>query len=230
MNYKCIFFDLDHTLWDYEANSSETLFELFHVFSLKEKGVTSFEKFRLRFKEVNLKLWDLYDRGIINSEVIRNERFKKILEPFGAYEKRLADHLSGEYLKICPQKGNVMPHAIKTLEYLSTKYNLTIITNGFEDTQHIKLASAKLGHFFDHVITSQKAGCKKPAKEIFDFALQLNAIDANEAIMIGDNLNADIKGARNASIDAVFFNPESVSHIHEATHEIQNLNELCSFL
>ncbi len=230
MNYKCIFFDLDHTLWDYETNSQEALFELFHHFGLKERGVTNFEKFCAQFKIVNLRLWDLYDSGIITSDVIRNERFKKILEPFGAYEKRFAERLSNEYLKICPQKGNVMPNAIKTLEYLSQKYNLTIITNGFEDTQYTKLTSSKLDHFFDHVITSQKAGCKKPAKEIFEFALSLNAIQAHEAIMVGDNLIADVGGARNASIDPVFFNPESIHHYHEVKHEINDLHELCSFL
>jgi len=231
MSYKCVFFDLDHTLWDYETNSEETLQELFHSFSLHEKGVSSVDLFCSRFKETNLRLWDLYDRDLITSDIIRNERFKQILQPFGEFHQEFLVTLSEEYLKICPRKGNLIPDALETLEYLSTKYNLTIITNGFEEIQHIKLSSGKVDHFFDHIITSQKAGFKKPSKEIFEYALQLHNIKPHETIMIGDNLMTDILGARNAAIEAVYFNPFAVAHTSElVSYEIKSLKDLCTIL
>lgn len=230
MKYKCIFFDLDHTLWDYETNSKEALKDLYHHYQLEDKGVYVFEDFYLRFKEVNFRLWDFYDRGMINSAMLRKERFKQVLEFFYAYDEKLSDNISNAYLELCPQKGNLMPYALETLRYLSEKYMLTIITNGFEETQRVKLATGNLHSFFDHIITSQKAGCRKPAKEIFEFAMKCNDVKPCEAIMVGDNLLCDIAGARNAAIDAVFFNPESIKHNEEVAYEITNLKQLSGIL
>lgn len=227
---KCIFFDLDHTLWDYETNSRETLHELYVTHSLAEKGVTDLAKFHQEFKRVNTTLWELYDTGRIGSEVIREERFKQILSAFNAYEKKLCDTLSVEYLYECPKKGNLMPHAIETLQYLAGRYKLSIITNGFEEIQNTKLTSGNLHQYFDHIVTSQKAGHKKPAREIFDFTLSKNGIVHHEAVMIGDNLLTDIKGAREASISHVFYNPEKVAHQENVTLEIESLKELNGFL
>ena len=226
----CIFFDLDHTLWDYETNSRDTLHELFVAHSLPEKGVTDFDKFHREFKRVNSVLWELYDTGKIGSEIIREERFKQILNAFEAYDKKLSDDLSVEYLYECPKKGNLMPHAIETLQYLSGRYKLSIITNGFEEIQNTKLTSGNLHQFFDHIVTSQKAGHKKPAREIFDFTLSMNGAAHHEAVMIGDNLLTDIKGARDASIHQVFYNPDKIAHQENVSLEIESLKELYSFL
>jgi YjjG family noncanonical pyrimidine nucleotidase len=228
--YKCVLFDLDHTLWDYEANSREALLELFDQHNLPGKGVTDFDAFAQEFRRVNIALWELYDKGLIDSEVIRKERFKKILGAFDAYEETLSDTLSHEYLFACPKKCNLIPDAIETLEYLSGHYNLTVVTNGFEEIQNMKLTSGKLTHYFDHIITSQKAGFKKPAREIFEYALSANGVRCNEAIMIGDNPITDIGGARNACIDAVFFNPEAIEYKTDAHYEIKALQELRQFL
>jgi YjjG family noncanonical pyrimidine nucleotidase len=227
--YKCIFFDLDHTLWDYEKNSKEALHDIHGYFNLTAAGI-DFNKFHLRFREVNLQLWNLYDTGQISSDVIRKERFKQILETFGIQNEVLAFDLSDHYLQICPDKGSLMPHALAVLNYLSSKYQLTIITNGFEEIQHRKLKAGNVSHFFDHIITSQKSGHKKPAKEIFEYALESNNILASQAIMIGDNLVTDIGGARSASIDTVFFNPDTILHQDEVKHEIKCLSELYSIL
>jgi len=228
--FKCIFFDLDHTLWDYETNSRETLSELFNIHTLQEKGVTDFESFFTEFKRVNAALWELYDHGKIGSEVIREERFKQILEAFNAYEKELSDDISHEYLYACPKKGNLMPHAMETLKYLSPRYRLSIITNGFEEIQNTKLTSGNLHQFFDHIVTSQQAGHKKPAREIFDYTLLKNGISSDEAVMIGDNLITDIGGARKASLAHVFYNPDQVNHHGKVMVEINSLRELCNLL
>jgi YjjG family noncanonical pyrimidine nucleotidase len=228
--YTCIFFDLDHTLWDYETNSKETLQELFAAYSLTEKGVTDFESFHREFRRVNAELWVLYDAGKIGSEVIRAERFKQILEVFKAFNEKLCTEISHEYLYTCPKKGNLMPNAISTLDYLSDKYKMSIITNGFEEIQNLKLTAGKLHKYFDHIVTSQHAGFKKPSREIFDYTLTKNSIVSNQAVMVGDNLVTDIGGARQASIDSVFFNHEQIKHDSEIHVEINNLNELCELL
>lgn len=228
--YKCIFFDLDHTLWDYETNSRETLLELYHGYDLPSKGILDFDDFQRRFKTVNTDLWNLYDRGLIDSQVIRKERFKQVLEPFNAYEENLSENISRDYLDLCPKKGNLMPHVLEVLTYLTQHYRLTVITNGFEEIQQQKMSSKNLHTYFDHVITSQKAGHKKPSREIFDCALQRNGIGCHEAMMIGDNLITDIGGARNASIDAVFFNYEEIVHSEVLDFEIRSLHELQTIL
>lgn len=228
--YTCIFFDLDHTLWDFETNSRETLQELYHQYDLQPKGVTSIEEFQSKFREVNATLWELYDTGKLDSETIRKERFKQILGHFGAYEEKLSKDISADYLQACPRKGNLMPYTIDVLDYLHGRYKLSIITNGFDEIQHIKMSSGNLHKYFDHIVTSQKAGYKKPSREIFDFALKSHAARCHEAIMIGDNLLTDIGGSRSASIDNVFFNPEKNKHESVVTYEISCLSELRQIL
>ena len=225
-NYDCIFFDLDHTLWDYEKNSAETLVELYDQYDLQTKGVTSSDAFTQQFKDVNTKLWVQFDTGAITSDVIRTDRFKLVLEPFGINDKTLCEDLSRDYLTLCPQKSHVMPYAIEILDYLSGQYKLSVITNGFEEIQHLKLKSSNLTHYFDHIITSQKAGSRKPSCEIFNFALNCYSIKNHEALMVGDNLITDIGGACNAYIDAVFYNPEKIEHDGFSAYEINCLSEL----
>ncbi|HYF67758.1 MAG TPA: YjjG family noncanonical pyrimidine nucleotidase [Ohtaekwangia sp.] len=228
--YKSVFFDLDHTLWDYDTNSKETLHELYRSHDLHSKGVHSFDDFFNTFKTVNFNLWEQFDRGLITSDVIRTERFKQCLEPFQAFEEKRCEALTNDYLAMCPMKCNLMPKTLETLDYLSSHYNLTIITNGFDEIQQLKLTSGNLHRYFDHVITSQKAGHRKPAREIFEYALRLNNVHSHEAIMIGDNPITDIGGAQNAAIDAVLFNPEKLKYNITVDFEISCLHELREFL
>lgn len=227
--YKCVFFDLDHTLWDYEGNAREMLFELHCSYNLTGRGI-DFEQFHEHFKTVNVRLWELYDRGLITNDVIREQRFKQVLEEFQVREDKLCAELSHEYLYGCPKKANLVPYAKEVLDYLSNHYSLTVVTNGFEEIQSIKLLSGNITHYFSHVITSQKAGYKKPSREIFDYALAVNNLQCHEVIMIGDNLITDIGGARNACIDTVFYNPAAVQHQDDVKYEIQCLSELREIL
>lgn len=228
--YKCIFFDLDHTLWDYEKNSFDTLQDLFNTYRLQSCGVNDCGSFQQQFRKVNLELWDLYDNGMISSDVIRQERFKRILASFNIVDEKLCNDLSSDYLKDCPKKGSLIPHAIETLEYLSRHYQMTVVTNGFEEIQNVKLSTGNLHRFFKHVITSQTAGHRKPSKRIFEYAMKMNNVRPEETVMIGDNLITDIKGAQNASIDSVFFNPENVTHDMSTKYEIRSLAELKNIL
>lgn len=228
--YKVIFFDLDHTLWDFEGNSCSTLQELFAAYSLEKMGVTDCTLFQQQFRKVNTNLWDLYDRGMITSDVIRKERFKQILGHFGLEDAQLCEKLSLDYLHTCPKKSGLIPFAQDVLDYLAEYYDMTIVTNGFEEIQHLKMSSGNLLQYFDHVVTSQKAGHRKPAREIFEYAMKVNNVNADEVVMIGDNLLTDIGGAINASIDTVFFNPEKIKHDVSVKHEINCLSELRQIL
>lgn len=227
--YKCIFFDLDHTLWDYACNSREMLLELHTEYDLQARGI-SFALFNDYFNTINLDLWARYDRGEIDKSVIRDQRFTQVLARFNVRDEKLSAALSHEYLHGCPKKTNLIPHAREILAYLSQQYSMTVVTNGFEEIQAVKLLSGDITHYFDHVVTSQNAGYKKPARGIFDYALSVNNLHCHEAIMIGDNLLTDIAGARNASIDTVFYNPEAVVHNENVNHEIRCLSELQNIL
>ena len=228
--YKHVFFDLDHTLWDYERNAEETLADLFLTYRLKERGVPDTTSLYLKFKSVNTALWDLYDRNLIDQAHIRTQRFKQILEHFNAYDEKLSESISTDYLDSCPKKNNLIPHAISILEYLSTRYHLTLVTNGFEEIQNVKLSSGNLHRFFKHIVTSQKAGHRKPSEKIFEFAMSLNNTHCCDVVMIGDNLITDIGGARAASIDTIFFNRDKIAHGDKVNYEIGCLSELTNIL
>jgi len=230
MKYRSILFDLDHTLWDYETNSSETLTELFHHHKLYDLGVPSVSHFLETFVQVNTKLWALYDLGQIHRDVIRNDRFHKILLTYGIDQYDFALSFSDEYISQAPKKGGLMPNAIEVLEYLHARYPMTIVTNGFDEIQSIKMESAGITSYFKDVVTSARAGHKKPAKEIFEFALNESGFESTSTLMIGDNLLTDIGGARNASLDTVYFNPNKIPHQEQTEFEISDLKELLDIL
>ncbi|MEO1050137.1 MAG: YjjG family noncanonical pyrimidine nucleotidase [Bacteroidota bacterium] len=228
--YKYILFDLDHTLWDYDRNANEVLFDLYDKYELGGDGGYSADEFTKVFHKVNRHLWSLHDVGKIGREDIREGRFKRVLEQFDDRKVQLSGQLSDDYMYLCPRKTHTIPYAIEVLDYLHGKYRMYIVTNGFEDVQHIKISGANLTHYFGEVITSEKAGYKKPSKEIFDHTLALDGAKPYEAIMIGDNLDTDILGARNADIDTVYFNPDNSAHEQDVTHEIDCLSRLMNIL
>ena len=229
-SYRCILFDLDHTLWDFETNSHETLQELYHQHKLESRGVDSFTSFYDTFVEINTRLWEHYDLGKINRETIRFERFHGILEKLGIDDTPLSLRLSDEYVTLSPKKSALLPNAKEVLEYLHPRYPMTIVTNGFEDVQFTKMNSSGLSSYFKNVVTSARAGHKKPSKEIFEFALSESGFQSHEAVMIGDNLLTDIGGAHNASVDTVFFNPHKISHEEKPHFEIHDLKQLMDIL
>ncbi|MFZ5970862.1 MAG: YjjG family noncanonical pyrimidine nucleotidase [Bacteroidota bacterium] len=228
--YKCIFFDLDHTLWDYETNSQESLNELYERYQLSQLGTAPFSQFYQHFVRVNTHIWHQYDRGEIHRDVIRNERFHRVFKEAGLDNYDLSLQFSADYIEESPRKSALVPHALEILQYLKEKYPLVIITNGFEEIQGTKLKSSGITHYFDGVVTSARAGHKKPAKEIFEFALKEHGFQSHETIMVGDNLTTDIAGARNAAIDQVFFNPGRLPHEEKVDYEIQSLRELTYIL
>lgn len=227
MKYQHLFFDLDHTLWDFETNSKETLQELFIRHQLGETLTPDFSLFYEKYAFHNKRLWHRYNHGHIRQEELKWKRMWHTLLDFKIGDETLSKQLSQEYLEILPTKKALFEHSKEILEYLKQKqYSIHLITNGFEMVQWRKLENANIGHFFSSVITSETAGSLKPHKEIFDFAINKAGCGYPEGIMIGDNLDADILGAMNAGMDTIFVNHIKEQTTLQPTHTIYHLKEL----
>lgn len=227
MKYKHLFFDLDHTLWDFEANARETLQELYQLNRLEEKGITDFDLFFTRYSGHNTRLWDKYTRGQIRHEELKWKRMWLTLLDFKIADEALARDMARQFLEILPLKKNLFPYTIEILTYLRDKgYQLHLITNGFDITQKTKLENASLADFFVEVITSETSQSLKPNKEIFDYAITKCGTCCEESVMIGDNLDADIQGGINAGMDTIFVNHLGVEPHIRPTYTIYHLKEL----
>jgi putative hydrolase of the HAD superfamily len=227
MKYKHLFFDLDHTIWDFDANAKATLTDLFVLFELDKKVAAPFEDFYRKYLYHNEILWDKYHNGLISSEDLKWKRMWRTLLDFKIGDENLSRELSAKFLEILPTKKLLFPHTIEILEYLLAKnYTLHLITNGFEKTQWSKLNNSGLAKYFTHMITSELSNSLKPKKEIFDYALNKTGALLKESIMLGDNLDADIQGAINAGMDSVFVNHINATPAIKPTYIVYHLKEL----
>ncbi|WP_026463301.1 YjjG family noncanonical pyrimidine nucleotidase [Adhaeribacter aquaticus] len=224
--YRHIFFDLDHTLWDFEKNAAETILSLYDSYELHKFGKFTSTDFYKKYSYVNQRMWQQYHEGKITQKELREKRFELTLTKLGLEPEQIPHGLHESFLTICPTKTAVFPYCHETLDYLKEKYVLHIITNGFKDQQAIKMASSNLNQYFTEVITSECAGCLKPQRQIFEYALNKTGVKASDCLMIGDSLEADILGAKNAGMDQVFFNPEKKKHAQNVTFEISCLSQL----
>ena len=202
-----LFFDLDRTLWDFERNSEVALFSLFEDLDLASK-VRTFQSFHTQYKRINARLWDLYGRGEIEKSVLRVKRFDDTLRAFDVKDSHLAEALASGYVERSPYQTNLFPNTLETLRLLKEEgYPMHIITNGFKEVQHIKLDNSGLREFFDVIIISEEVGANKPAMKVFHSAIEQAGATAEASVMIGDNYNADIIGAQNSGMQAIFFDP-----------------------
>lgn len=227
MKYRHLFFDLDHTLWDFETNARETLQSLFHSNDLGSRGITDFNEFFERYSYHNERLWDRYTKGFIKQDELRWKRMWLSLLDFKIADEPLSRNMAVAFLEALPSRRNLFPYTIEILTYLRTKsYQMHLVTNGFETVQLSKLTHSGLLPFFGEVITSEGSNSLKPNKEIFDYAIQKTGASINESIMIGDNLDADIQGGINAGMDTIFVNHLNIKPHIKATYEIRHLKEL----
>lgn len=202
-----IFFDLDHTLWDYDSNARKVLQDVYEKFNLDKRLTCSIEGFIATFFKVTSQLWYYYNSGEITRDDIRLRRFRDIVKICGNKDDSFGDALTEYFLFNCPRQTKIMPHADVVLDYLHKKYQLSIITNGFDDVQTIKLKSSGLDKYFSYVFTSETTGHRKPAAELFQHALEITKGESSMALMIGDNPVTDIQGAVNAGITPLLYNP-----------------------
>jgi putative hydrolase of the HAD superfamily len=227
MQYRHLFFDLDHTLWDFDANAMETLADVYQSLNLQAAGVDNFELFCQHYLHHNAVLWDRYHHGYISADDLKWKRMWRTLLEFKIGSEELARKMSGEFLELLPTKQNLFPYTHEILKHLKEKgYILHLITNGFEKTQWRKLTNSNLGQYFEEVITSEKSNSVKPNKEIFEYALNVTGASLKESIMLGDNLDADIKGAINAGLDSIFVNHLKIETDIKPTYTIYHLQEL----
>ncbi|NDV46386.1 noncanonical pyrimidine nucleotidase, YjjG family [Paludibacter sp. 221] len=229
--YKHVFLDLDDTIWDFHANAKKSLNITYDSLSLSSY-FDCFEEFFDVYIQRNNELWDLYGAGEISKDFLQKERFRYPLSKAGIEDENLVRELGEMYLSLLPERTILVPHARELLDYLSQKYTLTIISNGFIEVQYRKLKNSGIDHYFKHVVLSEDAGALKPDRKIFDYALNLNNAKAEEAIMIGDIYQADIQGAQNAGIDQIFFNWRGVelSDGQSATHIVDMLEKVYMIL
>lgn len=223
---KHIFFDLDHTIWDFDKNAEETLQELYEIYKLRELGLLSASEFILRYTENNHSLWAQYHLGLISKELLRAERFRKTFIELGVHPEKVPQQFEEDYVKISPTKTNLFEGAEKVLAYLQKKYTLHIISNGFRETTLTKMDLSGLNPYFTNVIISEEVGVNKPDKAVFQYALDKAGANLEESIMIGDSLEADIYGAMNFGMKAIFFNPLNKEKPADVNIQIGHLEEL----
>lgn len=228
--YKHLFFDLDHTLWDFDTNSQVVLREIYTEFELGQYGIPSYEAFHAAYLPVNSQYWAQYHHGLLTKEQLRVGRFVETLRRLKVENITLARAISLHYTDRSPFQTALFPDAIDTLEYLAAKYKMYIITNGFEEIQVVKINRSGLEKYFVHIFISEKIGHQKPDKRIFEYAMQVAGALPDESLMIGDNMQTDIAGAKKVGMDQVFFNPNNQKTRDKATYQIEALSQLKSLL
>jgi putative hydrolase of the HAD superfamily len=240
--YKAIFWDLDGTLWDLNGNTTIALTQLFHRYESGNFRNTTLERFLNCYPKHNERVWALYREGKIAKEELRNKRFIDLFSEVNAsYDLDFVELFATEFLAICPRLPHLIGGAREILEQTKDSYTHLILTNGFIEVQGFKMEAAEIEKYFSTVVYSEEAGVRKPHPAIFELALQRANCTAEEALMIGDDWDADILGARNAGIDQVFFtgtekrlaelhDGKSVRHNYVPTFVIDTLGELKNIL
>jgi len=224
--YTDILFDLDRTLWDFNTNSHLALEILFQEFDLIDYfGNKLF--FTSRFEYHNKKLWQAYYQNRIDKEVLIYRRFYLCLKEAGKDNLELSKEIAQAYLDTSAMQTRLIPNAKEILDYLKSKsYRLHIITNGFNEVQYKKLKNSGIYDYFDKIISSEDAGANKPLAKIFSYACQTINTNKENCIIIGDDINTDIKGAMDFGMDNIYFNPEYRTSKIDIMYETHNLLEI----
>jgi len=214
-----IFFDLDHTLWDFDKNS-ELAFD--RIFKERFANV-KISDFIEKYMPINQACWKLYQHDKITHQELRYNRLKFSFDALNIeISDEDIDQIANDYIETLTDNNHLFDGAIEVLEYLKPKYKLHIITNGFANVQDKKINNALLSSYFMTITNSELAGVKKPNSIIFDYAVNVAQASKENCIMIGDCLDADVNGALNAGLDAIFFNDKRI----EAPKNIKQVNHL----
>lgn len=225
-NIEHVFFDLDHTLWDFDKNSALTFEKIFDLNNID----INLDEFLEVYVPLNLYYWKLYREEKIDKESLRYRRLNDVFQKLNMNVKtRMIYKLSEDYITYLSSFNHLFDGTIEILEYLKPKYALHIITNGFKEVQHGKLNKSNIDHYFHTVTNSEMVGVKKPNPKIFNHAMHMARAKPNNSIMIGDNLEADIQGALDLGMDAICFNYHKEPAV-EPIKFVDNLMELKHFL
>lgn len=225
-NITDVFFDLDHTLWDFDKNSALTFKKIFKLNNID----VDMTHFLSHYEPINLNYWKLYREEKIDKASLRFGRLNDaFLAIHKTIDKDIIYKLSEDYITHLSTFNHLFDHTIDVLNYLHVNYKLHIITNGFEEVQQKKLKHSNIEHYFNTVTNSEQVGVKKPNPEIFNYAINIAKTQVGQSIMIGDNYEADILGACNIGMDAIFFNVNSQVN-NENIREIDSLIDLKKYL
>ncbi len=206
------------------------MYELYDVYRLNEIGLPSAAIFIETYTRNNHRLWADYHTGKISKTELRETRFKKTFLDLGVEPDRIPLKFEDDYVMLCPTKTNLFPHAHETLRYLKDRYTLHLISNGFKESSELKVGNTNIGAYFQHFIISEIVGVNKPDPAIFEHALNLAGAKKNESLMIGDSLDADVYGAINFGMDAIYFNPFNAPKPDDVPLQVTHLKELTLIL
>lgn len=239
--YKAILIDWDDTIGDFVGAANTALHEMFEKYRLS-KYFDSYEEFDTLYHEHNLELWKLYGEDKVTKAFLRVDRFLYPLlhgsKSFPSGENleealsSLAEKMSEDFLHLTTKYFSLLPGAEELVRYLAKKYPLTVVTNGFIEVQYEKFDKSGLRDCFSHIVLSEEVGCQKPNPRIYEEALRMNGVVAEEAIMIGDSWNSDIQGAINAGIDQIWIRKTDASlpEGQSATYFVKTLSEIMDIL
>lgn len=202
---KWVFFDLDNTLWDFDANAREALRVLFERHQLHLHSNYQVDQFIALYEDVNKAYWKKYEKGEVSKEILRTRRFSDTFEIMGIQSALQPSNVWDEYLDICPYMPILIPGAIECLSKISQNFKIGILTNGFEETQQIKLQASGIGKYVDFIQSSERVGLAKPQTDFFLQVFNSLSIVPDECCYIGDNLETDVWGGINAGIQTAFF-------------------------
>lgn len=228
--YKHLFFDLDHTLWDFEHNSKKALTSVFYECDLRRMNVQSPDHFIETYLPINYQMWSAYRRGEIDAQEVKHLRFQNTLKKFGLVSQSMVKDVGDAYLAHLPRGGNLMPNVLHILKKLHAHYRLHVVTNGFQAITKVKLQNSGITDFFQLVLSAEEVGVLKPDKRVFQTAVNKTKAKVEESLFIGDSIIADIEGASSFGMDQVFYNPKNKQHQAEPTYEITDMAELESIL
>jgi putative hydrolase of the HAD superfamily len=225
-----VFFDLDRTLWDFDSNSDLALRELFFEFEL-DKQIDNPDTFIHKYKEINDDYWNNYRVGKTTKEALRSGRFFDTLQQFEIADKIIAEKLGDRYLELCPTLTKLFPGTIEMLSSLQNLgINLHIITNGFAESQHIKLTNCGLSDYFQVIICSDELSVNKPDPAIFLEAMKRADATPKNSVMIGDHPEIDVLGATAVGMRGVLFNPQKNYSVSPAFEQINHWDEFLMLL
>jgi putative hydrolase of the HAD superfamily len=204
---KLLLLDLDNTLWDFDGNAEDALHELFHRHHLHLRSEYKVHEFVTLYQRVNKSFWKRYEKGEIDKGYLRTERFAETFRQMGIPDAEHPEQAWEEYIEICPAMKRLIPGAIEFLKEVHAHCRIGIVTNGFEATQHKKVANTGIDAFMDFMITSEGAGIPKPQAGIFEKALELGGAKSSDSLYMGDTWDTDILGGTGAGIPCLWFNP-----------------------
>ncbi len=224
-----IFFDLDHTLWDYETNSIETIRDLLVQFRGNIGRTITFEEFYPIYYAHNHDLWVQYRKNEIDNLTLRYQRWRMTFADFGISGAAWMDRMGEAFLEECPRKTGLMPNAMALLEQVGAAFPLHIITNGFSEIQDVKLDCSGLRRFFDVIVTPDSVGEKKPHPKIFHEALQAAGCAPEHSLYIGDSYTEDMLGGSAVGMQVVYYNPK-IKENPDGFREVQDLMEIATMI